>query len=226
MSEAMAAGETRTRAAGLMLVATGLATFGLLSMHPAGNAHEFADILKEEADNRLMDAVVHGGNVVVLAFQLVGYAIFSRRLGMNRPSVLGGLVFFAIGAAFFIASMVLDGIVTPAVAARYLPKPEKIDFARSLFVYTGILISTLMPAAMFFQSLGIAAWGFALTTKPQPSRAAGILGLTIGGVLAAAITLTVAAFDPMVLMGGIVLLAVWALAAGFLLATSTTDWRS
>jgi hypothetical protein len=74
-----------------------------------------------------------------------------------------------------------------------------------------------MPAGLFFQSLGITSWGRALMKSPTPSRAAGVLGVTIGGVLAAALATTAGAMDPLVLMAGIVLVGVWAVAAGLLL---------
>lgn len=218
MSGATASG-SGTTATGLLLIATGIAAAGLLSIHPGGQASDFAGVLKEESDNRIIDAIVHGGFVVVLTFQLVCFTLFSRWLGLARPTVVAGLIFFAIGAAFFCASMVLDGIVTPAIAFKYVAKPDKIDFAKSLFILVGALISTLMPAGMFFQSLGIASWGFALMTKPTPSRAAGVLALTIGGVLCAALAVTAGSVDPLVLMAGIVMLAIWAIAAGLLLVS-------
>jgi hypothetical protein len=218
MSDAASQSE-QTRGAGLLLLAAGLASVGLLALHPGGSAREFADVLKQEAASRVMDAVVHGGFVVVLVLELIGYAALSRRLGFNRLPALAGFVLFAAGAILFSGSLIMDGLVTPAVATRYLAAPEKIDLAKSLFVLMGATIGVLMPAGLLFQSLGIASWGLALLSSPSPSRAAGVLAVTIGGVLTAALAVTVAAMDPIVLMAGIVFLAIWSLAAGAVLMT-------
>jgi len=219
MSDAAAPSAQSTSAPGLLLIAAGLASVGLLALHPGGGGRDFAEVLKDEAANRVMDAVVHGGFVIILVLELIGYAALSRRLGFNRLPVLAGFVFFTVGAAFFAGSLIMDGLVTPAVATRYLAAPEKIDIAKSLFVFAGAMIGVLMPAGLFFQSLGIASWGLALLSNPTPSRAAGLLAVTIGGVLIAALAVTIAAMDPIVLMAGIVMLAVWSLAAGLLLTT-------
>jgi len=150
------------RAAGILSIATGIATVALLANHPGGDAHTFADVLKDEAGNRTMDAIVHGGFVVVLALQTICYATLSARIGRGA---IAGLVFFAFGAAFLSASMVLDGLVTPALAVKYLAAPEKIDFAKSLFALVGTLIGLLMPMGLAFQSAAVAGWGVALVTS-------------------------------------------------------------
>jgi len=208
------------RAVGALAILTGIASLALLANHPGGGAHSFADVLKEEAANRAKDALVHGGFIAVLAIQLVCYAVFSRRLGLQRAPVIAGLVFFAAGTAFLSASMILDGFAAPAIAAKYLAAPNKIEFAKALFVLIGALISTLMPIGLAFQSAGIAAWGWSLLTNGA-GRIAGILGLLVGGLAFAAIGATVTAINPLMLMGVMAATAIWAVVTGILLMTRT-----
>jgi hypothetical protein len=198
---------------GTVLIATALASAGLLLSHPGGNAHDFAGVLRDEAANRLTDAIVHGGFVVVLAVQLVCYAVLALRL--NRTAALAGFIFFAIGAAFLSASMVTDGLVIPAIAAKYLPTPAKYDAARSLFVLCGIFIGFLMPAGIAFQSAAVAAWGWAMH-RSGAATVTGAFGVLMGGALLGGLVAT--AGNPMVLMGGIGAMALWALIAGVLMA--------
>lgn len=218
-------GQAHTRAVAVLSMAAGVASLALLAMHPGGQARDFAAVLREETANQMEDALVHGGFIVVSALQLVCYVVFSMRLGLHRAAVAAGLVFFAIGAAFLCDSMVMDGLVTPAIAAKYVGAPDKADFAKSLFVLIGALIGVLMPAGLFFQSLGVASWGFALLRSPSPSRVAGALAVTIGAVIVGALAVTFGRLDPLVLMGGIVALAVWAFAAGVLLL-GRTGWSA
>jgi len=201
------------RAAGILSIATGIATVALLANHPGGDAHTFADVLKDEAANRTMDAIVHGGFVVVLALQAICYATLSARIG--RGAIMG-LVFFAFGGAFLSASMVLDGLVTPALAVKYLAAPEKIEFAKSLFALVGTLIGLLMPIGLAFQSAAAGAWGVALMTSGI-SRVAGVIGLALGAAAFVALVATAGTMNPLVLMGALAVTALWAVVAGIVL---------
>jgi hypothetical protein len=208
--------ETSTRGAGILAIATGITAFALLANHPGGTAHDFAGVLREEAANRVMDAVVHGGFIAVLALQTVCYAIFSARIGFSRAATVAGLIFFAFGVAFLSASMVLDGLVTPAVAAKYLAAPNKIEFAKSLFVLIGTLIGFLMPIGLAFQSAAIACWGWAFIASGL-SRAAGVFGLALGTAALAALASSLTAPNPLVLMGAITATSLWAVVTGTVL---------
>jgi hypothetical protein len=191
------------RAAGFVALTSAAATIALLAFHPESGAHDFAGVLREEAAGRATDAVVHGGFIAVLAVQTACYAVLSQRV-----KGLAGLVFFAFGAAFLSASMVLDGLVTPALAARYLAAPEKIEYARALFVLVGTLIGWLMPIGLAFQAAAIAAWGFAL--RGMARVAAVLLG---GAMLAGLVT-----GSPVATMGALGGTVLWAALAGMLMA--------
>jgi hypothetical protein len=210
------AGPVPARGTGLLAIATGIAAFTLLAIHPDDAAKTFADVLRNEAAGRTADAVVHGGFIVVLALQTVCYTALSARIGWTRIAAVAGLVFFAFGAAFLSASMVLDGLVTPALAARYLGEPDKIDFAKSLFRLVGTLIMLLMPIGLAFQSAAITAWGWALIASGI-SRVAGVLGLVLGGAAFAGLAATAGAMNPFVLMGTIAATSLWAIVAGVVL---------
>jgi hypothetical protein len=211
----------QSRAIGVLSILTGIASVALLVNHPGGEAHSFADVLKNEAANQMMDAVVHGGFIAILALQMVVYAMFSARLGFWRATAAAGLIFFAMGTAFLSASMVLDGLVTPAIAAKYLAAPNKLEFAKSLFALVGTLIRFLMPIGLAFQSVAIAAWGFALFIS-RVSRGAGIFGIFAGLAMFGALAATAAAMNPFVLMGTIAGTATWAVIAGLVLMRTTS----
>ena len=208
-----------TRMVGLLAIATGIAGFALLALHPGDTARDFAGVIKEEAANQFMNAVVHGGFIVVLALQAVCYAVLTRRIGFGRTAATAGLVFFAAGAAAMAASLLIDGLVTPAIAARYVAKPDKIESARVLFVLMGAMVSFLMPISLAFQSGAIAAWGWALTASG--ARAAGLFGLGLGLMMIAAIAAGFVLGNPMAQMGAIVGISVWAIVAGTALSRRT-----
>jgi hypothetical protein len=207
-----------TRAVGVILIATVLATYGLLANHPGGVTGGFAELLKSEAANQMMDAIVHGGFIVVLSIQLVCFAVFSTHLCLRRTSVIAGLVFFAIGAVMLSLSLVIDGLVTPAVAVRYASAAsDKLEFARSLFVLCGALVRFLMPIGLAFQAAAILGWSTALLGEHGFERAAGVLGAVVFTLTMAALAADFTGMGPYVLMAALIGLALWYVAVGVIL---------
>ena len=191
----------------------------LLAGHPgAGGSAQLADVLRSEAAQAGMDAVVHGGFVLVLSLELVGFAALAVKAGPRRTSVLAAMVFALVGSGLLAASMVIDGLVTPAVAARYAAAPvAKQEAARALLVLIGAAISVLMPMGLAFLGAAALAWGVALTPMRGKARIGGALALALGVVIVAA---TGASLQAVGMIGLIVALlgsVIWAIAAGVLL---------
>jgi len=189
----------------------GLASLVLLSNHPAGTARDFAGVLREEAGNQLVDGIVHGGFIFVLAALLVCFLLLARRLGSGRVAVVVTGVAFSVGCAALMASMLVDGLVVPAVAARYvgIDAPEKLAAAKALFVFAGALISFLMPLGIAFQSIAMLTLGGLLVAGPPRRRAAGITGVVVGVLILALLIAAPANLAAHVLLASIVLIAVW-----------------
>ena len=189
----------------------GLAALALLASHPASSAHDFAGVLREEAGNQLMDGVVHGGFIFVLAALVICFVLLARRLGSGRVPVVVMLVTFGIGCAALMASMLVDGLVIPAVAARYVnvDAPEKLAGAKALFVFAGTLITFLMPLGIAFQSIAMVSLGGLLVAGPPRRRAAGLFGVSCGVLILAALAAAPAGMAAHILLASIALLAVW-----------------
>lgn len=201
--------------AGLVAVVSGLLGFGLLAVHPAGDARNFAELLQQEASNQAMDALVHGGFIFILAAQLACYSIFTRAAAATHGAALAGLALFAFGSVFLGLSLLVDGLLTPAIAAQYAvaAAAEKIDYAKSLFVLTGNMVRFLMPVGLALQATALIAWGWALFAG-RLSRPAGLFGLGAGSLIVAALVVGVATMNALALMGAIVGMATWAMVVG------------
>src|SRR5580704_18017641 len=94
-----------------------LATLTLLANHPNAGAHDLADFIKEEARNQFIDGLVHGGLIATQGALSVCLLLLSRRLGSDRVPVVIAVVAFFIGCCALVASMILDGFASPAIAA-------------------------------------------------------------------------------------------------------------
>ncbi len=206
--------DTGERAAGILLLFTAIASLALLAAHPGETATDFAGVLREEAANRTVAGIVHGGYIAVLVLQIVAYAKFSARLDLRRLSPLAGLVFFATGTVILSASLLLDGLVIPDLAARYADAPAKIESARTLFVFCETAIGFLMPMGLAFQGAAIASWGAALW---RTSRIAGMIGVLSGIGMLGALAASIARPNPLFVMGSLIVPMLWAFIAAALL---------
>jgi hypothetical protein len=209
--------QRRGLAAGFTLCA--LASLTLLANHPSSSPASFADLIKDEAAHRVIDGVVHGGFCITLVALTICFVFLSRFLGLARPSVVIGLVCFCAGCSALIASMVLDGFATPAIAVRFSGAVD-LQPAKTLFILLGTLIGFLMPAGLLFQSVAMLSWSSAIVKGPGLRRAVGVLGLAVAISLIVAIFATPAAMVAHIILGGIVLQSIWYLAIAVLLFKS------
>ncbi len=131
-----------------VLTAAAIGSFVLLALHPGGTATDFAGILRQEAAGQTMDAIVHGGFIALLSVEMVCYLVLTLRLKRF------GLRAWCSSrwVALLSGSLVTDGLVIPAIAAKYLPVPAKLETARGLFVLCESFIRVLMPMGLAFQA--------------------------------------------------------------------------
>jgi hypothetical protein len=215
----------RSSARGLAaaLLCCALITLVLLANHPAGGGHTLTEVISAEAREQRADAIVHMGFVVTLAFLIVCLVSVARILGPTRASVLTGLVSFCVGSGMLMLSMILDGLAVPAIAARFvaITDPAALLPARTALMFCGVLIGILMPLGLLFQAATMLSWSIAIATPPGPGQGLR-LALAVYAVLAAALLVCGLLFAPAtltahVLLGAIVLLALWYAALALLL---------
>jgi hypothetical protein len=213
MTDTLAPRAPGGRPAGALLLLSMIASLALLGAHPSETATTFAGVLRDEAANQRLNGAVHGGFIAVLALEIAGYAAFTSRLRGLLP--VTGLVLFAVGVAFLSASLLCDGLIIPAIAAKYVGAPEKIESARTLFVLCEAAIRFLMPLGLAFQAAAIVAWGTALLQGV--SRWGGVAGSLLGLGVLAALAITYAQLNPLVVMASLTALTLWGFIASSLL---------
>jgi hypothetical protein len=204
----VAASAGDSKALGVVLIVLAAASLGLLANHPSAPAQTFAELLRNEAADQTLDGVVHGGLIVVVAAQLACLANVSMRMSRRRAWAVAGLVLASVGAGFLMLSMLLDGLLTPALAALYVDKLDRQNDARPLFALIGMLVRFLMPAGLLFQAASLVCWGGPLVADSGLRRGAGWFGIVAGILVAAAVTMTAGRVTH-VLIGALVAIAAW-----------------
>jgi hypothetical protein len=163
-----------------------------------------------------MDRLVHGVLIAAMGVLTLGLYLLSQRLGPKRPMSAAGLIAYAGGSVFVCIAAVIDGFVTPDLAAHcgtaaQLCNRSALDFLG----YGGILIGDFTKVGLVAQSLAIAFWSVALVMgRGWFARGVGALGIVAGLapagiVLFSALNLT--AHNLVFIFGGH---ALWYLAVG------------
>jgi len=212
MSEPVRSVHSRVLATAFGLCAC--AMIALLANHPHGGAQTFAEVLRIEAREQTAAAVVHGGFIATLAVLTACLSFLCRDLGAHRVAVTSGFIAFCIGTGVMIASLLIDGLVIPAIAVRYVDvaTPEALASARTIFVLCGTLIGFLMPMALAFQGLAMIGISYALLGPAIMARVAGFYGMAAGGILCVMVFAAPPAMREHVVLIGIVFEALWYLA--------------
>jgi hypothetical protein len=170
------------RALGVGLGACGVATLTLLVNHPSENARSFTDFLHAEARDQVAAGIVHGGFIVTLAGLLVCFVFVCRYLGRDRIQTVLGIVAFSVGSGALMASMLVDGLVSPAIAVKFAG-PADVESARTLMAMCGALVRFLMPMGIVFQGIAIVSFSGALLGRGGLDRGTGAYGLVVGVIL-------------------------------------------
>lgn len=202
------------RGLGAAFALCGVACLTLMVNHPSERAQSFPELLKSEAQNQFVDAFIHGGFMVILGVLAVCMVLLGRHLGSTKVPVVIGLMAFLTGCAVLSASMILDGLVTPALAARFAStdNAEDLHTAKTLFTLLGTLIRILMPIGILLQSVAMFSLSWVFLRSRGLARGVGAFGLLAALTWVVALTASPAALAMHVLIGGILLQAIWYLA--------------
>jgi hypothetical protein len=217
--------QTHSFARGLAAALSGcaLVTLVLLANHPAGGGHTLVEVLAAEARQQRADAIVHAGFVVTLACLIACLVSVARILGAARPLVMAGLVSFCVGSGMLMLSMILDGLAVPVIAARFvaITDPAALLPARTALMLCGVLIGILMPFGLLFQAATMLTWSIAIAARRGLRLGTAVYGILAAALLVSGLQFAPAAMTGYVVLGAIVLLALWYGALALLIGTRT-----
>jgi hypothetical protein len=206
-------------AAGLLAVPA-ILTVVLILHHPVlRGGHDVASVVNGIGSLASMDRLVHGGLIMVLGIQTLGFTLFSTHLGWGRPAVVAGFMGYAAGVLLMILPATLDGFVTPDLAAACLTAPHGCGATDAgVFRLIAIMIQDFTKLALVVMAAGIAAWSVALLTGTNALiRIGGIAGLVCAVVPVVILLSSSVTLQPGNLAGMIASQTVWSLLAAALM---------
>lgn len=189
--------------------------------HPQITSHDFNVVMRELVQAATFNGWIHGTLIALYFVNLAGFSGWACRLGISRPTVVLGLVFYAVGAMAFTSAAVINGFALAMFAER-IPnvRPDDITALAGSFNMAASIAAVWAAAGVAATSGAILAWSVCMIGHRTTERAIGL-----GGIVIAVGTLAVLISGSMVLdVHGFLLMtvaqAVWTIAVG---ATMVAD---
>jgi hypothetical protein len=198
---------------GIVLLGASLVSVFALAHHPTLRGG--APVMEQVAEQAMMDRVVHGAMIVVVAAWAFGWVELCAWLGAGRAAVRAGAIAAALGVVTLVCAAAVDGFAIPVLAERVAGADgvAALRMCGALVVACSAVGTTALAAAMV-------AWSVAM--------ARGARGVAVAGVVVAAAPVVLLAGGVVALDAhGIVVMAlcqlVWNAAAGIALIRAARD---
>lgn len=203
-----------TRAAGIAVAAAAILSIIFVAFDQNAAGDTPLAVMESITKIRFVHQAVHAGAIASLLALAFGFASFAWRLGLRRPVVLTGLVAFEIGCMAMVGATLLDGFITPDLAAAFVKaSPESVKTGYNLLVFIGIALTDLARLAWVFQAVGTLAWSWALVRDRGFSRKIGSVGVISALVVGIAASASGASISLPAILGILLAQLVWYLAA-------------
>jgi hypothetical protein len=166
-----------------------------------------------EIGHRALNALVHGGALAVLLLLLAAHVTALR---MSRASVAMAMAVTAFGAgcAFFAASLLLDGLLIPALSLQFRAAPDAARQAaiEAVIRACGSGIGILQRTALLSFGASALAWCASLLQAGGRGTVVGALSGVVGVILCASILWVPSALAGHAVIADLLLLGAWQLA--------------
>ncbi|MHA6206248.1 hypothetical protein ACXU4B_17610 [Dyella soli] len=207
------------RLAGLAILASAIVSTATVALDRGASGKTTQEILQSMVQIQSWHQNVHVVAMACICVLLYGYTVLSQRLDLRRTPVLIGLMTYALGSVLMLSATILDGFISTGIAADFVNgTPEAAQAARwMIHVVESIALTDIARVAWVLQSVAAIAWSVALLRDPGTRRVVGCIGLVAGGLPAAMVVAAGAQMDLGIVVGTLLLQAVWNLAAGVLM---------
>ena len=207
------------RLAGLAILASAIISTATVALDRGASGKTTLEILQSMVQVQSWHQNVHVVAMACLCGLMYGYTVLSQRLDLRRSPVLIGLLTYALGSVLMFAATILDGFISTGIAADFVNgTPEAAQAARwMIHVVESIALTDIARVAWVLQSVAAIAWSVALLRDAGMRRVVGCIGLVAGGLPAAMVIAAGAQMDLSVVVGTLLLQAVWNVAAGVLM---------
>jgi hypothetical protein len=212
-----------TRAAGVVILLSAILSIVFVALDPMVSGTDALSIMQSMIKDQAMHQLVHIVEMACITGFMFGYTVLSQRLGLQRIPVIVGLISYGLGTVLMLLGTVLDGFVSGDTAAMFVGgSPEAVKVGYWIIgTLSGVVLTDVARVAWVFQSIAAVSWAFALLPERGFRRVIGVIGLLAGALPAAAVVIAGSNMNATVVVGILMVQAVWNLAAAVLLLHSS-----
>lgn len=213
-ASAIATAAAGTRSAGVAVAIATVVSTVAVALDQGGGGSNTLEILQGIAQLQAQKALVHGVAMASVCAYAFGYASLARRLGLQLPLVLAGLVAYLMGCMAMVGATIMDGFITPHIAAdAIMGSPERIRIGYELVHYVGLALTDLAKFGWVLQAIGSLAWAMALLAQRGLGRAVGVVGVLSAAMVCAAVLASPANMSMAAILGVLLAQLIWNIAA-------------
>ncbi len=212
-----------TRPAGTIILLSALASIVAVAMDSQVGGKTPGAVLQAMVSVQMPHQLVHVVALACILGLMLGHAVLAQRLGLRRLPVLGGLVAYAMGSMLMVCAAVIDGFISTDLAVAFSGKsPEAVQTGYWMIeAIAGVGLTDIAKVAWVFMSVAVLLWSGALLPLRGLARKVGLLGLLTGALPAAAVIVNGSNMTATVVVGILLLQAVWNVAVAVLLMQRT-----
>jgi len=171
----------RDLTAGFILIFAALASVTAVTHHPVIKARDKVEFFAQIPQSAFSDRLVHGVLIVCGILLLFAFCRFAQRQGIQRTSILLGLIFYGVGTGALIFAAAIDGFFVPEIGMSYLHAPaSSADVGLDLLRSCSISIQLFTKASIIATSIAILLWSISIVRvgrSPMVAAAIGILAV-------------------------------------------------
>lgn len=210
---------TPARAAGIAIIASALASIAAVALDSSAGGKNALTIMQSMIALQQSHQLVHAVAMACLGGLMFGFTVLAQELGLRRAPVLLGLIAYAMGTMLMLIATVLDGFIGTDLAQMFVGKsPDAVKVAYWMIqAASNVVLIDIARVAWVCQSVAAVCWAGALIGERGHRRIVGMLGLVVGPLPTLALVLAGANMTDMVVVGILLMQAIWQVAAATVL---------
>jgi hypothetical protein len=184
--------------------------------HPRVHAHGMAEFVEAVRAELLVNGVVHGSLIALLAVLAAGYSVLTTRIDGVLARM--ALVSFGLGVVCGTAAASINGLIMPQfVLAAARKSSVDLESIRPILDFCHAANQVCSRIWIVAAAAAVLLWSLALLKRSGPARTVGVLGALLGLTPLAALALGYLPMDVHGVLGFIVTQTIWSVAVGVLL---------
>ncbi|MES2297461.1 MAG: hypothetical protein V4582_10480 [Pseudomonadota bacterium] len=208
-----------TRGAGIAIIVSAIVSIVAVAMDATPTGKDARSVMQSMIALQQSHQLVHVIAMLCLGGLMFGHTVLSQRLGLRRAPVTAALTAYGLGTVLMFMATILDGFISTDIAASFVGKsPEAVQAGYWMIqAIGGIALVDIAKVSWVLQSVAVLCWSVALLRQAGLQRAVGVIGLAAGALPAITVCVVGSNMTDNVVVGILLLQAVWNLAAATVL---------